>query len=332
MAVLCVCRHCSQLFCISSEPILGDGRKDSDPSKLRTSRRFTVTNGPPDPTLASIFNDFESNGADTARNLFPICHSCYSNALFQLDTLIDHYRRATAMLKSLGDVQSKILFSEIENRIAEPLPTPKTSSIPKSSSRRTIAPAAPRPEQAKREIELIDVKIPRVKLVMPSVFHIGFDHLYGTLNGSRIGFFRGGGLNERVECNAALKMVAHLVWSTAHSFDVECETLVLPNGVIRYKGQQLKLKIPKLIDSHAVKQVDLATEGLFHACRAIFAAPGLVEFCSMAPFLIDTDRKMIEQVGYEFDTKNLEKWSIALKHLLFNFKVIQNRGFDRLQT
>ena len=78
------------------------------------------------------------------------------------------------------------------------------------------------------------------------------------------------------------------------AFDVESDTVVLPTGMIEYKGQMCKLKIPKIMDQKAVKKVDLATEGLFRACKHIFAAQKLVEFCSMAPFLIDTEKKQIQ--------------------------------------
>ena len=332
MAVLCVCRHCSQLFCIAGEGVLASVRKDSDSSRNRVRRVVTVTRGPIEGEIAELIADMAGNENESVQNLFPICASCLSNSVFQLETLCEHYIRATGMMKSLGDVPSEILFGEIEKKIGEDEPQKATASIPKSPSRKAIARRVEPKKEAKRELDLISVEIPRIKVVLPVVFHIGFDHLYGTVNGSRIGFFRGGGLNPRCECNAGLKMVAHLAWATMKAFDVESDTVVLPTGMIEYNGQMCKLKIPKTMDQKAVKKVDMATVGLFRACKHIFAARKLVEFCSMAPFLIDTEKKQIEQVDYEFDTKKLEQWSIALKHLLFNFKLIHNRGLDRLQA
>jgi hypothetical protein len=174
------------------------------------------------------------------------------------------------------------------------------------------------------------MQFPKLKLSLVTTFQIIDNYHYITINGQRVGFFRYSP-NTLEECNLGLQQTVHFLWCMLESFGIEVPQLsIRPNGLIeKAGGDGLILEVPASLDSKSVARFNAGLQGLFTACAFMFGSPPLTKFCSMPPFFIDVNKKIIENVPYTFAEKAKDRWSLAMKYLLFDLKVMQVRCLER---
>jgi hypothetical protein len=251
--------------------------------------------------------------------------------VLQFALLIENYQKGTERLHDISlfpvsSIVSAIGRESTKETLLAPLPPPHSIlAIP--PPRPPDPPLEDRPPIPGR---LSVLPFPKLKLSLVTTFQIIHNYHYMMINGHRVGFFRYSP-NSLDECNLGLQQTAHLVWCLLESFGIAVPDLCIkPNGVIERRGGEcLLLEVPASLDSKSVAHFNAALQGLFTVCASMFASRPLVGFCSMPPFFIDVEKRIIECVPYTFADKTRDTWSDAMKYLLFDLKVMQVRCLER---
>lgn len=281
---------------------------------------------------------------------FPICPKC-----------INSYNKMTASIESNEKVQKsfsflmkQLSFNSIEHSIHQieddvnNLTTKirSFSSIPQTTLLSPIDPfeshfKAPKLKREEFKIQQsktfyeIDRDFPLQKthaltLIIATTFVIGTDRHYITINNMRIGFYLYS-RNTVEENNIGLSFVSHLLYYLLYAYHISFEHFVIyPSGMIRKTedNSQYYLKIPTKRHLSDIKKFNVALNMLFTAAYHLFSSNSVQSNCGAPPFEININQRTIEHASYVFDdsVKSLEKWSLAMKYLLFNLKLVQIRS------
>ena len=168
-------------------------------------------------------------------------------------------------------------------------------------------------------------RIEHLSLSMSSAFHIAVDRHYITINDARIGFYKYS-KNSNEENNIGLHFLMRLLWCFIVTFNIEPDGFSLtPDGVFKTNDNNiLLLQIPKT--SAETNYFNQAIDFLFKLSQKLFTSENLIKVCSVAPFEINSEKKIIENTSYKYSPKSLESWSTAMKYLLFDLKYLQTRA------
>jgi hypothetical protein len=103
-----------------------------------------------------------------------------------------------------------------------------------------------------------------------------------------------------------------------------------PVGIIEDdQGVVHHLAIRKHFKEKRLRREGLAIDALFRLCAAVLANRVLSNFCGVPPCLIDLDKGTIDGYPYCFSADMIDSWSLAMKLLLLDLKLIQCRTFQR---
>ncbi|OHT15272.1 hypothetical protein TRFO_42607 [Tritrichomonas foetus] len=159
-------------------------------------------------------------------------------------------------------------------------------------------------------------------------FKIGFDNHYGTINDVRIGFFKYSP-NSVIENNAAFFFICHLIYHFRNAFNIpQIRVKLYPRPAIAIGDQSkfLNVEFPEKKKKSAINEFNQALTMIFQAFSLINEITSGFKQYSMPPFLVDNESKTIGDIPYLYRSRNVEEWSIAMRFLLVDLKMIQYRS------
>jgi hypothetical protein len=327
---LCLCRRCSRLFRLCSSSFEQRPHPVDAPAYKRFHHSIVIHPNSSHWRWESQFKElllpFTEFGLES---LFPCCPQCTANTLRELKTRCDNYRRQIDELSALSHLPLSDIETQIQAEIKPfqpppPKPNPLLRSIPHQP------PIESPPPLYKTQWQLIDSPFPSIKITQLAAFHIGTRRHYITINDSRLGFY-GFSPCSIDENNVTLLFLSHFVWSFVQSFSITIPGLsISPRGVMtEAQLGTFELQIPNELTASKLEKFNSALYILFKLCAKVFAADVVISHCTMPPFFINAEGKMIESIPYSLVAKAPDRFSLAMKYLLFDLKVMQTRCLDR---
>lgn len=276
---------------------------------------------------------------------FPLCQSCCTRILMQIRVQQSYVEKTNKLFDYIPEeLTSKIIESSIK-QIQNESTIAHFNLLKSIKSHKIKSRADSFIEQKKNLNELYKVNnslflspnypsypennTSHLSLTLISSFWISTNRHYITINNSRIGFY-GFQTNSIEENNVGLQFVSHLVWALSKTFCIRFRNFeIQPSGVFRTQRDNFfYLRIPDTNQKKDISNFNYALDMLFYIAAALFASPEISECCGIPPFEIDVDNHMIATTPYRYgdSAQSIENWSIAMRLLLFNLKLLQVRS------
>lgn len=280
---------------------------------------------------------------------FPLCPSCCARLLIQIKMQKSSIENTKNLFRFLPEGLSlKIIESSIQNLRNEASFDILTQKANLISHKSKIDSYFDQKKSLKEYYKINDSFIlssnyptypdhstSHFSLTLVSSFWISTDKHYITINNVRIGFY-GFRTNTIEENNIGLKFLSHLMWALSKTFGITFRNFeILPFGAIRtQKNTLIYLKIPEPNQTNEINSFNLALDVLFYSASALFTSQDVGEFCGTPPFEIDVENHLIASISYKYgeSAKSIEDWSIAMRLLLFNLKLLQIRSSSQFLT
>lgn len=252
---------------------------------------------------------------------FPVCDKCLTNLEKQIKSLELLLHRTNESLHELPYQHVEGIFMQFLNdqKICTDKKTKKKTDIVEKYDQLEI----PKLEVNFNKIEISNFVNPGFTMLLYSSFYITTDNLYIVLNKSRIGFYNYS-KNTIVENNAGLGFLIHFIWAFMTKFNIKTEEFsIQPNGNIFVNNKILEFRIPS--DKNPNFSVfNHSLICIFKASNLIFKSDMVKNYGINVPFAIDIKNNKIAGIPFKLTSEKFdEKWSLAMKFLLMNFKIIQ---------
>lgn len=310
-----VCTQCGRLVVIQADRESPEHQFGTDKSQNSALRSFPIS--------LSLAKEYHHH-LPLFDAVFPVCRLCFLRSTNTLEMTIENVKRATQKYRSVSEIPASVLKGEIERRVTKPTEV----VTPVRTKEAQVSRKAEEEPNAKKQVELLisNTPLPRMKLGIVAAFRLWYHRQSGTINGIRARQASGESVRE---CNVALQMIVHMVWAMHRSFGVAPLFDIFPVGEIAIEGKRFAIQLTEGFDRRSVAVFNKALDAFFQTCGALFTSEDVMKYCGTPPGLIDAERKMIGSFSYRFDVNRLGLWSMALRSLLFDLKIIQARSFDR---
>lgn len=158
------------------------------------------------------------------------------------------------------------------------------------------------------------------------VFKIGYYGHYATINDLRVGFYKYDP-NTITETNFGLYFITHLLYTLKTAFNANgIRILLSPFPSISINNEEFqKLVIPEKKKHANYDEINYAMQSLFVAFNIINES-SYPHRKIATPYEVDTELRTIGSVNYDFNWKTVEDWSLAMRFLLHNLKMVQFRA------
>lgn len=346
--ILMCCLHCKKLLLITNQifSMLNENSSIStinsnDPDVLQPKHiaqiNFTISESSQNlDRISTAVHLLQS----PVQHYFPLCKDCSAIFLHQIGNSICIFQNSDIQLSDFSLILSlnPNLFSQHMNKLLE-LKTELTNNSPKHLvTPRDPVEAIPEensqtvksPKTSEKLLLLCTLKkrLPKFcPLIGYDTFFISTNRFYGTINGLRIGFYK---YDENTvhENNLAFCQICHLISLFKNAFQIPQIHIFIRCAGIQLDGEKQPnlLEVPSKKKAALLGRFNTALEKLFTAYTLIEAATPQVENFSYETYKIDLNQKTISNTKFVLDWKHLEEWSVAMKFLLINLKILQCRS------
>ena len=252
---------------------------------------------------------------------FPICNKC----MFELDKQINFLK---LMLCRMNESLTQPIYKDVEGILLQFLNDQKNSKEISNEELEIVDKykdvEVPNFEIKKEKREITEILMPGSTMMLSYLFFISTDNLYIMINNSRIGFYKYS-KNSVAENNIGLGFLIHLIWTFLIKFNIKTNGFIIqPNGnIIINNKKTIEFRIP----TDRNPNFNVFNESLryiFRASYLIFNSDIVLKHGITVPFIIEVENNQIDRIPFKLTSEEHdEKWSLAMKFLLMNFKIIE---------
>ena len=330
-----ICRRCGGLCCSSA----GLWQRQ-DRCRLRSQRYRTSFNGtintiftfPLDRSVEANFSDiFQLNGNIIKEHGydFPVCNRCLIFYSLCAERVCDFFKMETALLTvtsfDLEKIKKKIdkNLDQVEViKLVKSAPL-DARHIPSDSEPFYRGPnylVSPKKENMYKKIDTSNIAVG--SLLVFSMFPISACRHYGTINGFRLGTLTPDAVPYE-EIDQGFFFLCQLFIVLGKQTRANTKSIMLNSEInIKLPGEAFTPFSSSLLKGGR-KKIQRFNEYicyLFELFKQLFfffnGQPNI-------PNIVNTNNRTINEVSYVYDPKNPDKWTLAMKYTLINFKSVQ---------
>lgn len=320
------------------------------PSPLKRSCDVTINyNTNNDELIKQFQNARESLSYDRKTPFFPLCHDCTVTYLQHIQNYRKLFDAANDLIdKKFSNIPENVFNIQYQNAIS---PTKKFTNIKTASTSGSFSIYKENEDSTLSRNSFIDeicqdpfscnhpnhkhypilTKLPpKSKTFCPIMscytFTISHSRHYATINNLRVGFYKYDP-NSILETNLGLYFITHLLYILKTAFNANgIRILLSPNPAISINNAEFqRLVIPEKKKHTNYDEINNAIHSLIIAFDIINEA-SFPQRKIATPYEVDAELRTIGSVSYDFNWKTVEDWTLAMRFLLHNLKMIQFRA------